>query len=105
MRFNAIQDGRWRPKLGDSGWEVEWCVEMPTYPDDPTTCDPDNAKYRSRYFRTREEADAFAREVYPQCVLGSVAITPFVIEPESDEWPFGAIREYTADSDYYEGDD
>lgn len=91
--------------VGDAGWEVEWCKELPCYPDDPDTIDRDNAVMVTRCFDSREEAYRYAKEVYPRDQFGAVAITPFSIEPLSDEWPYGAYREYTADSETYEGED
>jgi hypothetical protein len=96
----------WR--CGDEGWEVEWCKDMPSYPDDPMTCDPDNAEYVTKDFRTEEEARAYAIEVYPRDQNGAVSITPFVLEKLCEDDPFhvryNCAKEYTADSDYYEGE-
>jgi hypothetical protein len=100
------QKQTWR--CGDTGYEVEWCKDMPCYPDDPTTCDPDDATWVTKDFRTEAEARAYAVAAYPRCVTGSVSITPFVLEKLCEEDPFqipyNCHKEYTADSDYYEGE-
>jgi hypothetical protein len=93
----------WKPKLGDSGWEVEWCADVPRI-EGTDDLDIDQADYRFADFKAKEEAMAFAKEIFPRDFFGSVRITPFRIEPLSDEWPYGATREYTADCDYYEGE-
>lgn len=96
----------WR--VGDSGWEVEWCYELAFYDDDPGgDVDRDRCKERRRWFRVEEEARKYAREVaYPQAVgtFGTVAVTPFVLEYLVPEERLGTHVEYTADSEYYEGD-
>ena len=90
-------------RLGDSGYEVEWCSHIPElYPGE---ADHDNAVCHFEDFRTLEEAKAFAKKVYPQDQYGSVRITPFEIVRLSDEYPFGKTREHTADPEYYEGED
>ena len=95
-------------KEGDTGYEVEWCCDLPTYPDDPNTIDTDNAKYVRRDFRTKEDAYAYAKKVFPKDKGGAVRITPFLLERLVDEHPFHIEHnchvEYTADSDYYEGE-
>jgi hypothetical protein len=95
-------------KDGDEGWEVEWCKHMPHYEDDPETCDPDNAVMVTRDFRDRDAAYAYAREVYPRSVTGIVQVTPFVLERLCEDDPFcipwNCHKEYTADSDFFEGE-
>lgn len=93
--------------LGDSGWEVEWCSkcglvdeEHPEYGGDP-----DLDVTHDRLFRTKDEAMAFAREVYPKDQYGAVRVTEFRVSPLSDEWPYGAYREYIGDTEHYEGED
>jgi hypothetical protein len=93
----------WKPRIGDSGWEVEWCVDVPKI-EGTDDIDMDQADYRFADFTTKEEAMEFAKAVYPQDFFGSVRITQFTIEPLSDEWPYGATRVYTADPEHYEGE-
>lgn len=97
----------WRE--GDEGWEVEWCTHLPCYPDDPTTIDTDNVKFATRDFRDKDEAYAFAREVFPKSLDGVVRITPFVLERLCEDDPFhirhNCHTEYKSDTDYYEGED
>lgn len=52
-------------KLGDRGFEVEWCTKAYV---DPETGDgnPDNDEYARRFVRTLDEALEQAKEVYPQ---------------------------------------
>jgi hypothetical protein len=90
---------RW--KVGDSGWEVEWCTDLPEHPDAPGEADWDRATYEFRDFRDKAAAEAFAREVYPKCKIGSVRITPFTNAISTDP----SYRKYTADSGFYEGED
>ena len=100
----AIKDKR-RLRGGDSGWEVEWCSHLPPMPGVPDEADMDNAVYETRDFDTREEALAFAREVYPRDKFGSVRITPFEMQRLSEEWPYGITREHMSESEFYEGGD
>jgi hypothetical protein len=99
---------RWQ--VGDSGWEVEWCDQLAFYDDDPKgDVDIDRCRMRRRLFPSREDAWRFAVEVaYPQTVgvFGVVEITPFVIELDEPDYPrAGSHREYTADPEYYEGEE
>lgn len=93
-------------KVGESGWEVEWCSQLayqdPEHPEDGI--DPDQCVYEFRNFRTRDAAMAFAREIFPNDQFGSVRITPFTIEALSDTWPHGRSQQFTADSEFYEGE-
>lgn len=91
-------------EIGDSGWEVEWCAEQGVDPDYPEDHCPDRDKLEFRDFTTRAAAWTFAKRILPQAATGYVRITPFIIEPLSDTWPHGKSREYTADTEYYEGD-
>lgn len=89
--------------IGESGWEVEWCSKVFV---DPETGDSDPAQnvYEFQCFRSQAEALEFAKEIFPSDQHGAVRITPFTIEPLSAEWPYGRSIEYTADSEWYEGD-
>lgn len=93
-----------KSKLGDSGYEVEWCSKLGRT-EDGEEFDPDQNEMHFRDFSTLDEARAFAKEIFPQDQYGSVRITPFEIMPLSDTWPHGSYREYTGDGEHYEGDE
>jgi hypothetical protein len=52
-----------RPTVGDTAWFVEWCYELAF--DQGGDVDRDNCKEHRRRFATKEEAAAFAREIWP----------------------------------------
>lgn len=91
---------QWRPKIGDSGFEVEWCADLPV--NEYGDCEPDLATYCTRDFRTIDEARQCAKQVFPQCVIGEVRITPFTIECLFDGVRIPQ-REYTGDGEFYHG--
>ncbi len=91
----------WIPKLGDSGWEVEWCIYIHVVDGER---EPDLDKYRKRYFKRKSEAERFAREIFPDDLNGTVQITAFRIEPLSEDWPHGQTIQYATDSFWYEGE-
>ncbi len=91
---------RWQ--LGDSGWEVEWCVEQWVDPENPGYGDPDMDKYAERCFRAEASARAFVKKIRPTAACGWVRLTPFTLEPLSDTWPYGCHRVYTADSEFFD---
>lgn len=97
-------------KEGDTGWEVDWCKEIPLidYGDGESDRDLDNQKRGTRNFRTREEAVTYAKEVLPKAVDGDIQITPFVLERLVDEHPFhiphNCSKEYTDDGEWFEGE-
>ena len=94
---------RW--KLGDGGWEVEWCSNLPRCEDDPESCDHDQATYEFRDFRNQQEAMTFAKEIYPKDQYGSVRITRFVLDWAIPGDPHcGIEKQYADDADYYDGD-
>lgn len=94
-------NGTW--KDGDEGWEVDWCKELPSYPDDPMTIDRDGEKRVVRNFRTEDEAIAYADKVLSKAIDGDVLITPFVLERLDEDMPF--TKEYTGDIALYIGDE
>ncbi len=95
--------GDWKPKLGDSGWEVEWCYELPL--DELGDADIDAAKYKRRFFKSIELARIYASVILPQDNFGSLLITPFTVELAEDEYPNAGTRiEYTGDSECYDGE-
>lgn len=87
-------------KLGESGWEVEWLSKYAH--NEFGDVEPDECTYEYRYFRTKSAAVRFAKKILPQSPQGMVRVTPFRIEPLSDEWPYGRSKEYTGDSEYIE---
>lgn len=93
-------------KEGESGWEVEWCKHLPR--DEDGDHDRDNAKYVTRDFRDKDAAYAYAKDVFPKDAFGAVQVTPFVLERLSEDAPFcipwNCHKEYTADTDYFEGE-
>jgi hypothetical protein len=89
-------------RIGETGWEVEWCSHIPL--DENGDGLLDQAERHFRDFVEKSDAEAFAKEVYPLDAFGSVRITPFTIEPLADDIPHVATREYTADSEFYEGE-
>ena len=100
-------NGTW--KDGDEGWEVDWCKELPSYPDDPNTVDTDNEKRVCRNFKTEAEALAYAKSIMPLAVDGDVRLTPFVLERLDEDFPFHSShnchKEYTAETDFWVGDE
>lgn len=92
-------------KLGEKGYEVEWCYEIAFVDGNPEYgIEPDKCKYAFRDFPNRGLARAFAKKIFPKDQFGAVRITPFEIMPQSDEWPYGKTREHTGDSEMYEGE-
>ena len=63
---------RYRPRVGDRRWFVEWCDQLAWVDDDSTSeyrqVDRDLCLYQIRTCMTREEVEAVAKEVYPQTV-------------------------------------
>jgi hypothetical protein len=93
------------PAKLDAGWEVEWCYHLPPLYPGADEADLDNAKYHRRNFATRDEALAFARQVYPEDRFGEVRISLFEMVPISTDWPRGRHREYIGEPEFYSGDD
>ncbi len=98
MRLNKL-------RVGDTGWAVDWTSYIPTLPDDPDTLDRDKAVEHVAYFTTKEEALAYAREVYPKDFFGSVTITAFTVEYLVPEDKAGATVEWAECSECYDGED
>lgn len=65
-----------RPKIGDSCWFVEWCVNLPR--DEQGDCDIDAAEYESEQVATEADALAIAKRVFPIDQFGSVRYYPSV---------------------------
>lgn len=91
----------WKPIIGDSGFEVEWCSSIPV--DEYGDNNLDAAVYHSVYFKTEDEALTYAKSIYPKDQFGSVQITPFEIDrdehvPTWPEWHYG-------ESQYYNGEE
>jgi hypothetical protein len=63
-----------RPKIGDTRWFVEWCVNLPI--DEFGDSDVDAAEYDSDDFATETQALAKARRVFPLDAFGSVRYWP-----------------------------
>ena len=94
-----------RPELGDRAFEVEWCIEIPNYPDSEDR-DIDNAKYRRRIVATKDDALSLAKEVYPQDQFGAVTVTPVeFIDPYEENIPKTFRWDYCGDSLHYSGDE
>lgn len=94
-------DVSFSPKLGESGFEVEWCSKLPKT--DWGDADFDQATYEFKRFRSKADAWAFATTVYPTDCLGAVRVVPFVYQPfEESKWT--GDFEY-GESEFYEGED
>jgi hypothetical protein len=99
-----------RPCVGDTAWFVEWCEKLVFY-EDSEDVDCDACPQKTRRFATREEAAAFAKEVWPKTVnvFGVVSYWPaeFVAYDEDDAilYPHAGFWEDTGDSEYYEGEE
>lgn len=82
-----------------TGFEVEWCETITTYPDG--SMDIDRIPWLKRDFPTYEAAVAFAQDRLPHDCFSSVRITPFemvLVEPR-----YRAVhKEYTGDSEHIE---
>ena len=52
-----------RPRVGDKAWFVEWCEELVIVDGE---CDHDQCVMNERKFATKDEALAFAKEVWPK---------------------------------------
>lgn len=82
-----------------SGWEVEWCANLPR--NEFGDADIDNADFRTRDFSEQAKALDFAREMLSKDAFGSVRVTPF--EMEEYEPGCGAYHKvFTADSEHIE---
>ena len=91
------------PELGQRGYEVEWCHDLPTLEDG--FADMDAAKYFSKVLPTREKAMAFARNVFPHDQFGAVTITPVEFtDPYGDNFRHTFRWEPCGDAEYYEGE-
>lgn len=93
------------PQLGDEGYEVEWCSEIPLIPG-TTDGDLDKAKYHRKVVRTKAEAWKLAKEVYPRDAFSSVRISPVKF---SDPYDMGIRHTFKweyedVDGDFYEGE-
>ena len=64
-----------RPELGQTGFEVDWCYELPLI-DGSTDADMDNQKRHVVVCPTMEKAMELAKKVYPLDKFGAVLITP-----------------------------
>ena len=61
------QKPKYRPRIGDELWSVEWVYELAFYDDNADgDIDRDNCKEKTRLFKTKEEAVAFAEKVWPE---------------------------------------
>jgi hypothetical protein len=100
---------RYRPRVGDSRWFVEWNEEIVLDESGDIDRDATEAKEKTRSFKTREEAEAFAAEVWPKThnAFGIVVYYPaeFVAYDEDDaaRYPHVGYWEGTADTEVYEG--
>lgn len=91
-------------------WFVEWCSELAFYEDG--SADRDSCKMRTRGFATREEAEKFAKEVWPQThnTFGIVTYweAEFTAYDEDDaaRYPHAGFWEAIGEhEEVYEGDD
>jgi hypothetical protein len=99
-----------RPRVGDSCWFVEWCLEHglvdPAHPEYGS--DPDKDVTRCRRVETREEAERLATEVYPIDASGFVRYWPaeFVAYDEADahRHPHAGFWQAAGDEEHYEGE-
>lgn len=82
-----------------SGFEVEWCENVPTFPDGSS--DIDAIDWLRRDFSKQDEAVAFAKDRLPFDGFGSVRVTPFEME-EIEPGACAYHREYTGDSEHIE---
>jgi hypothetical protein len=100
-----------QPKIGDECWIVEWCIkaglvdeEHPEYGGDP-----DLDVHRNRRVATREQAEATAREVYPQDQHGAIRYWPARFVPydedDADLYPGVGYWDEIGEYEFYEGDD
>jgi hypothetical protein len=80
-----------------SGWEVEWCSELPLTPEGET--DHDSATFRIKDFADHEAAIRFAKQILSKDQYGSVRVTRFHQEPYRDGYP-GSFREYDGESEH-----
>jgi hypothetical protein len=87
-------------KVLAEGFEVEWCVSIPT--DECGDSLHDDADFRFADFATEAEAMAHAAAVFPLDQYGSVRVTKFHTEPYENGRP-GSFREYDSDPVYFEG--
>lgn len=96
-----------KSRVGDRAWLVEWCHFR--YQDEDGTGDPDRDQTSSRRFASREEAMAYAKEVYPQDQYGAVMVTQVEFTPYDEDdvadFPHAGFWEATADTEYYEGEE
>lgn len=61
-------------KVGDEGFMVEWCANLPK--DENGDSDYDHADYRVGYFRERDKAIAYAKKVAAKDAFGQAILTP-----------------------------
>ena len=100
-----------KPRVGDEAWFVQWCVKIGLEDEDHPEygSNPDLDVNRTRKFATRDEAEAFARVIYPQDQRGAVAYwrSVFVAYDEYDAliYPYAGYWETQEDSEWFEGDD
>lgn len=91
-------------RLGDRGFEVEWCTKV-FVEDDGCTGNPDRDTYKRRVVETRDQALALAKEVYPEDGHGCVVVTPVEwVDPYGDGIPRTFHWDYCGDSLHYSGD-
>jgi hypothetical protein len=90
-----------KTKIGQELWEVEWCSQL-AY-DQGGDLRPDGCTYSVRRLPTKNQAESFARHIYPQDRLGSVRITPV---RAVDQLGMGRVTGYEASglSEFYEGE-
>lgn len=97
-----------RPRIGDECWWVEWCSALAF--DSCGDVDRDNCETRQKRFTTKDEAEKFAREIYPVTTetFGVVEIWPARFEAYDDDdaelYPHVGRWEAIGDVEYFEGD-
>ena len=98
---------KYRPRVGDVRWFVQWCDKLAF--DSCGDVDRDNCRERTRMFTSREHAEKFAREVWPQTVdkFGIVEFWEAEFTAYDDgDGPYLGHWEPTSDRDeVYEGPD
>jgi len=87
-------------KNGDTGFEVEWCKEIPK--DEHGDADLDQAKMVIKDFPTHELAMKYAKEVHPQNQFLDTRITPWEVRPVAD-YPELLDCHY-GESEFYRGE-
>lgn len=101
-----------RPRVGDTGWFVEWCVKVGMVNEDYSEygCDPDMDVLRTRRVSSKEEAERVAVVLWPDIEQNGRPISywsaTFVPYDEADASLYPHAGFWECDQEfpfYYEG--